>query len=72
MDVKKSFRAAKNITASQKYAIKELEDMFVDIADNLNNLAESREKSLCLTKLQEAKFWAVECVAKVWTREDKE
>lgn len=69
MDIEKSFRHTKSINDNQKLAINELENMFVDLANSLNQLADSREKSLCLTKLQEAKFWAIECVAKVWTRE---
>lgn len=69
MDIENSFRHSKSINDNQKLAINELEDTFVGLAHILNQLADSREKSLCLTKLQESKFWAIECVAKVWTRE---
>ena len=64
IDVEKYFRAAKHLSSDQMVAIKEATDLFVSLADGMNELPESREKSLCLTKLQEAKFWAIECIAK--------
>ena len=64
MDISKSFRAAPQLNNDQIAAIEEATNLFVDLADDMNELPESREKSLCLTKLQEAKFWAIECIAK--------
>lgn len=64
MNIEKSFRAAKTLTNDQLVAIEEATDLFVSLADDMNELPESREKSLCLTKLQEAKFFAIECIAK--------
>ena len=65
MDIEKSFRHTASLRPTTAQAIKDLEQMYVDIAADLNELTESREKSLSLTKLQESKFWAVECLAKV-------
>ena len=65
MDVEKSFRAAKSLNDKQVRLINDLEDAFVDFAGDINNLPDSREKSLAITKLQEAKFWTIECVAKI-------
>lgn len=64
MDIEKSFRHSKSVTDNQKRLIAEAEDIFVSLAHHMNVLPDSREKSICLTKLQEAKFWAVECIAK--------
>lgn len=64
MDIEKSFRHSKSVTDNQKRLIAEAEDIFVSLAHQMNVLPDSREKSICLTKLQEAKFWAVECIAK--------
>ena len=64
IDVEKCFRAAKYLTNDQMVAIREATDLFVSFEDGMNELPESREKSLCLTKLQEAKFWAIECLKK--------
>ena len=64
MDIEKSFRPSKSVTDNQKRLIAEAEDIFVSLAHHMNVLPDSREKSICLTKLQEAKFWAVECIAK--------
>lgn len=64
MDIKKSFRPSKYLSNDQLVAMEEATDMFVSLADDMNELPESREKALCLTKLQEAKFWAIECICK--------
>ena len=64
MDIEKSFRHTSSLTKEQKVAIEMTEDLFVKVADFLNGQLESREKSLCMTKLQEAKFWAIENTAK--------
>lgn len=64
MNIEKSFRAAKSLSNNQLASIEEATDLFVSLANDMNELPECREKSLCLTKLQEAKFWAIECIAK--------
>lgn len=65
MNIEKSFRHTTQLSKSQQEAIANTENFFVDIAENLAFLPESREKSLCMTRLQEAKMWACECIAKV-------
>lgn len=64
MDVKKAFTHADGLTKEQKAAIEMTEDLFVKVADFLDGQLDSREKSLCMTHLQEAKFWAIENIAK--------
>ena len=64
MDIEKSFRHTKSISETQKDLINAVENLFIGLASNLNALPESREKSLCMTKLQEAKMWCVEGIAK--------
>lgn len=64
MDIEKAFRHTKSLSEDGKTVIAAAEDMFVEVASAVNKLPDSREKSLALTKLQEAKFWAVECIAK--------
>lgn len=65
MDIEKSFRHTKSITPQQSAAIAEVEEMFVAAAKKIgSSISDSRETSLALTKLQEAKFWAVESIAK--------
>ena len=65
MDIEKTFMHTESISENSKKAIAEIERSFVHNAKCICNLLpESREKSLFLTKFQEAKFWAVECVAK--------
>lgn len=65
MDIEKSFRHSEKLSPTTLQSIKDCEQMFVDIAEDMDKLPGSRERSLCLTKLQEAKFWAIECLAKV-------
>ena len=64
MNIEKSFRPVEHISNDQKEAIDDTTDRFVALGDVLNFMPESREKSICLTKLQEAKFWAIECICK--------
>lgn len=65
MDIEKTFKHTESISETSKEAIAEIERSFVETAKCLCDLLpDSREKSLFLTKFQEAKFWAVECVAK--------
>lgn len=64
IDVEKYFRAAKHLSNDQMVAIIDTTNAFVSVANIVNFLPEIREKSLCMTKLQEAKFWAIECIAK--------
>lgn len=65
MNIEKSFYPAEHLSEEQKIWINKYITAFVGSATGLNNvLPESREKSLCLTKLQEAKFWAIECISK--------
>ena len=65
MDIEKTFKHTESISETSKKAIAEIERSFVETAKYLCDLLpDSREKSLFLTKYQEAKFWAVECVAK--------
>ena len=65
MDIEKAFKHTKSISETGKEAIAEIERSFVQTAKHICDLLpDSREKSMFLTKFQEAKFWAVECVAK--------
>ena len=65
LDIEKTFKHTESISETNKKAIAEIERSFVETAKYLCDLLpDSREKSLFLTKYQEAKFWAVECVAK--------
>lgn len=53
----------------QKKKIADTRDSFAQVADFiLANLKDSREKSLALTKLEEACMWAIKGI----TREDRE
>lgn len=67
MDLEKMFKTPKEkfLPDDVKTAHCETEDLFLELATQLDALPESREKSLCMKKLQEAKFWAVECITKV-------
>lgn len=65
MDISKTFYPNKDMDVDRQNKINDFMDCFATLADAVNEeLPESREKSLCLTKLQEAKMWCVECVAK--------
>lgn len=65
MDIEKTFKHTESISGNSKDNIAEIERSFVQTAKRLCDMMhDSREKSLFLTKFQEAKFWAVECVAK--------
>lgn len=64
MNVEKSFRRSRYLDDNQKRVIAEVEDLYVSLAKNMNQLPETWEKSLCMTKLQESKMWAIECIAK--------
>ena len=64
MDIEKAFRHTKYLPDDVKNSICQLEEYFVNMAMKINDLPESREKSLAMTKLQEAKFWATDCIAK--------
>ena len=65
MDIEKTFKHTESISGNSKDAIAEIERSFVQTAKRLcDMMPDSREKSLFMTKFQEAKFWAVECVAK--------
>ena len=65
MDIEKSFRHSKSVTDNQKRLIAEAEDMFVPLAHHMIVLPDSREKSICLTKLQEAKFGQSSALLKI-------
>lgn len=63
-DIERRFRHTTSITEAQKETISYFEDEFVSMAEKIDGLNDGREKSLCLTKLQEAKFWCIEAIAK--------
>lgn len=67
MDLEKMFKTPKEkfLPDDVKTAHCEVEDLFLELATQLDAFPESREKSLCMTKLQEAKLWATECITKV-------
>lgn len=65
MDIERAFTHVENISESSMENICKVERSFVDTAETICSfLPDSREKSLFITKFQEAKFWAVECIAK--------
>lgn len=64
MNVERSFRHREYLDDNQKRVMEEVEDLFVSLAKNMNQLPETFEKTRCMTKLQEAKMWAIECIAK--------
>lgn len=65
MDIERAFTHVENISESSMENICKVELSFVDAAETICSfLPDSREKSLFLTKFQEAKFWAVECIVK--------
>ncbi|MGN0708432.1 MAG: hypothetical protein ACI4JC_10595 [Faecalibacterium sp.] len=71
MNIEKAFKHAEYVSENGKKTISDVEHSFVLFAKSLCDvLPESREKSLFLTKLQEAKFWAIECIAKNCVRSD--
>lgn len=65
MDIERAFTHMENISESSMESICKVERLFVDAAEMICSfLPDSREKSLFLTKFQEAKFWAIECISK--------
>lgn len=64
MDIEKMFKPAKVLTSEQVEEIRLLTEEYMSLANALNRMPESREKSLCMTKLQESKFFMSECIAK--------
>ena len=64
MNIESAFTHVENISESSMENICKVERSFVDTAETICSfLPDSREKSLFITKFQEAKFWAVECIA---------
>jgi len=64
MDIEKSFRPVTKLDKAQLNSIKMVEDGYCNLAHGVNNLVDSREKSLALTYLQLSKMFATECIAK--------
>lgn len=47
------------------YYAESVKDIFKNIENEIETkLVDSREKALCLTKLEEASFWTTRCLAK--------
>lgn len=64
-EIAKRFFPAKNLTSKQKLFIGDMNSYFVEITNRIDNMCpDCRQKSTALTKLQEAKFWVVDCIAK--------
>lgn len=64
-EIEKRFYPAKNLTAIQKLFINDVNSYFVEIATKIDNICpDCRQKSIAFTKLQEAKFWIVDSIAK--------
>lgn len=62
MDVKEQFLGHRKKEVDTD-TMEDLSEVFEELAEELNRLPESREKSLCLTKLEEAHMWAMKCIA---------
>ena len=52
-------------TAEQKERIQEIREMFSDVYNSIEVICHnSREKSLAMTKLEEAQFWAIKGITR--------
>ena len=52
-------------TAEQKERIQEIREMFSDVYNSIEAIChDSREKSLAMTKLEEAQFWAIKSITR--------
>ena len=52
-------------TAEQKERIQAIREMFSDIYNSIEAICrDSREKSLAMTKLEEAQFWAIKGITR--------
>ena len=65
MDMREKFFPARDLLPEQIEAINEVQEKFCELAELLDErMLGCREMSLAITKLQEAKMWAVEGIAK--------
>lgn len=61
--IDKDYGFSTDTTDEQQTKAKELRKMFADVAHDLVDIApSSRERSMALNKLQEAKMWAVQSI----------
>lgn len=64
-EIQDRFYSTKKLTNTQKLFINDMASYFAELAIRIDNICpDCRQKSIALTKLQEAKFWVVDCIAK--------
>jgi len=55
---------SKILNDEQKRNVDKVSEAFICVAHVVSELPDSREKSLAITNLQQAKMWSVEAIAK--------
>lgn len=64
-EIKNRFYSTNDLTYTQKVFIKDMSSYLFEVANRIDNMCpDSRQKSIALTKLQEVKYWVIDCIAK--------